>query len=167
MTLQIREATPEDFDAIWPIFAEIAKRGDTYGYEPDTPRETARRLWMTLPRATFVCESHNEILGTYYLKTNNDGPGAHVCNCGYMVSESARGMGLATAMCEHSQSVARELGYLAMQFNFVAASNAGAVRLWKKLGYGVVGTLPKAFRHPQEGFVDAYVMYKWLHGPAQ
>jgi ribosomal protein S18 acetylase RimI-like enzyme len=79
-----------------------------------------------------------------------------------MVSNLARGKGLATTMCEHSQSIARELGYQAMQFNFVAASNSGAVRLWEKLGFEKVGCLPKAFNHPNQGFVDAYVMYKWL-----
>ncbi|MFT6908826.1 MAG: ribosomal protein S18 acetylase RimI-like enzyme [Oleiphilaceae bacterium] len=79
-----------------------------------------------------------------------------------MVSNIARGKGLATLMCEHSQSVAIELGYKAMQYNFVAASNDGAVRLWSKFGFEIVGRLPKAFNHPQEGYVDALVMYKWL-----
>ena len=65
-------------------------------------------------------------------------------------------------MCEHSQAVAVELGYQAMQFNFVAASNEGAVRLWTKLGFDTVGCLPKAFHHTTNGYVDALVMYKWL-----
>jgi len=79
-----------------------------------------------------------------------------------MVYNSARGRGLATLMCEHSQSVAIELGYEAMQYNFVAASNDGAVRLWSKLGFEIVGRLPKAFNHPLKGYLDALVMYKWL-----
>ena len=96
------------------------------------------------------------------MKINQAGPGNHVCNCGYMVSHLARGKGLATSMCEHSQEVARELGYKAMQFNFVASSNEGAVRLWDKLGFRTVGRLPNAFNHPVKGYVDALVMYKWL-----
>lgn len=79
-----------------------------------------------------------------------------------MVSPSARGKGLATAMCEHSQQVAKELGYRAMQFNFVVSTNVGAIKLWKKLGFNIVGQLPKSFKHPSQGFVDALVMYKWL-----
>jgi ribosomal protein S18 acetylase RimI-like enzyme len=117
---------------------------------------------MHLPRKTFVAHEEGKILGTYYLKTNQAGPGSHVCNCGYMVSSTARGRGLATAMCEHSQKVAVALGYKAMQFNFVATSNAGAVRLWTKLGFETVGRLPSAFNHPSQGYVDALVMYKWL-----
>ena len=103
------------------------------------------------------------ILTVYALfKTNQAGPGSHVCNCGYMVSTNARGKGLATSMCEHSQRIAAELGYKAMQFNFVAVTNEGAVRLWKKLGFETVGRLPMAFNHPTHGYVDALVMYKWL-----
>ena len=79
-----------------------------------------------------------------------------------MVADAARGRGLATAMCEHSQQVAIELGYQAMQFNFVASTNTGAISVWERLGFKIVGRLPKAFEHPIEGFVDAWVMYKWL-----
>lgn len=158
----IREATEQDFDAIWPIFHEIVAAGETYAYDRDTSWDEARRIWLHVPRQTFVVEVDGRILATYFLKTNQAGPGSHVCNCGYMVSSKARGMGLATAMCEHSQKVAAELGYRAMQFNFVASSNEGAVRLWQKLGFETVGRLPRAFNHPTLGFVDALVMYKWL-----
>ena len=117
---------------------------------------------MQLPRKTYVAEEKGQILGTYYIKTNHPGPGSHVCNCGYMVSSRARGRGIATSMCEHSQEIAIKLGYKAMQFNLVAASNDGAVRLWTKLGFDTVGRLPKAFNHPSKGYVDALIMYKWL-----
>ena len=158
----IREATQEDFDQIWPIFHEIAVAGETYAYARDTTKEQARHLWMEYPRQTFVAEEDSRILGTYYLRTNYDGPGAHVCNCGYMVDAAARGRGLATSMCEHSQQEALKLGYKAMQFNFVAASNTDAVGLWTRLGFATVGRLPRAFNHPALGLVDALVMYKWL-----
>ena len=160
--MKIREATREDFDAIWPIFHEIVSRADSYGYPADTAKEQAFRLWMEMPRLTFVAAEDGQVLGTYYLKTNQGGPGDHVCNCGYMVSSSARGRGIATAMCQHSQRIAKALGYKAMQFNLVASTNAGAVKLWTKLGFETVGRLPKAFRHPAQGYVDALVMYKWL-----
>ncbi len=158
----IRAATEQDFDAIWPIFHEIVAAGETYAYDPNTNREEAHKIWLHTPRQTFVAEVDGRILGTYYLKTNQAGPGSHVCNCGYMVASRARGLGVATAMCEHSQKVAVELGYQAMQFNFVASSNEGAVRLWHQLGFETVGRLPKAFNHPTKGYVDALVMYKWL-----
>ena len=160
--MQIREATETDFEEIWPIFHEIVAAGETYPYPQNTSKSEANRLWMHLPRKTYVAEEEGQILGTYYIKTNQTGSGSYVCNCGYMVSSKARGKGLATSMCEHSQRIAIELGYKAMQFNFVAVSNHGAVILWNKLGFDTVGCLPLAFNHPTQGYVDALVMYKWL-----
>jgi len=158
----IREATPADMTAIWPIFHEVIAAGTTYGCAQTASQADAENLWFKLPLKTYVIEVAGEVLGTYYIKANQEGPGNHVSNCGYMVSPSARGRGLATAMCLHSQQVAKELGFLAMQFNFVASSNEGAVRLWQRCGLEIVGRLPKAFCHPEKGYVDAFVMYKWL-----
>lgn len=140
-----------------PVF----RAGETYAVDRDISEEAARKMWMSDPAATFVAQD-GEILATYYIKTNHKGAASHVCNCGYVTSAAARGRGLATAMCEHSQSQARALGYRAMQFNLVLASNAGAVALWQKLGFDIVGTLPGAFDHPALGIVDAHVMWKTL-----
>lgn len=160
--MSIREANIEDFDKIWPIFNEVVSKGETYSYPKETTKDEAKKLWMEIPKVTFVYEESNEILGTYYIKTNNYGGGSHICNCGYMVSPNARGKGVATKMCEHSQQVAKEFGYKGMQFNFVVSTNISAIKLWLKLGYDKVGTLPKAFNHPNKGYVDAFVMYKWF-----
>ncbi|MGP1716906.1 MAG: N-acetyltransferase family protein [Methylophilus sp.] len=164
--MHIREATLADFDQIWTIFQPIVAAGETYAYPRDTTRAQAITFWMEMPRKTFVAEENGTILGTYYIKTNQLGGGDHVCNCGYMVSPAARGLGLASSMCVHSQEIAKSLGYKAMQFNFVASTNEGAVRLWTKLGFETVGRLPKAFHHPSKGYVDALVMYKWLSAVA-
>ncbi len=103
-----------------------------------------------------------EIVGTYYLRANNKGGGAHVANCGYMVAAAATGRGVARAMCVDSLERARARGFTAMQFNFVIASNERAVRLWQACGFAIVGRLPGAFRHPRLGAVDAYVMHRTL-----
>jgi L-amino acid N-acyltransferase YncA len=158
--MEIKEASIQDFDLIWPIFHEVAKAGETYAFRTDTSKEEALNIWVKTPRKTYIALDDGEVIGTYYLKTNHAGPGDHVCNCGYMVAASASGKGVATAMCEHSQTMAKALGYKAMQFNFVASTNTGAVCLWQRLGYDIVGRLPKAFNHSTKGFVDALVMYK-------
>ncbi len=160
--LAIRKAEPSHHDDIWAIFHEVVSKGDTYAFSPETGRQEALQIWIERPTATYVAELGGKIVGTYFIKPNQPGLGAHVCNCGYMVTGSARGQGAATAMCLHSQEEARRMGFLAMQFNFVVSTNTGAVRLWQKHGFEIVGTLPKAFEHRQLGFVDAYVMNKWL-----
>jgi len=160
--ITIRFAREDDFATLWPILRGVIRAGDTYTIEPGLTREAVRALWMDTPRATYVAEIAGEVQGTYTIKTNQPGGGAHVCNCGYMVAPAARGRGLARAMCLHSQDEARAMGYLAMQFNFVVETNAGAIALWEDLGFETVGRLPRAFRHPEAGLVDARVMYKWL-----
>ncbi len=160
--MQIQSATTQDFDNFWPTFQQIAQSGDTYAYPINITKQQAKKIWMETPARTYVAKLNGEVLASYYIKTNHAGPGAHVCNCGYMVAASARGKGLATILCEHSQQVALELGYKAMQFNFVASSNESAVKLWQKLGFEIVGRIPAAFEHPKLSYVDAFVMYKWL-----
>ncbi|MEO1306435.1 MAG: N-acetyltransferase [Pseudomonadota bacterium] len=160
--MELRQATEEDWPRIWPIFRSIVREGDTYTYDPAISEEAALGIWMSAPRRTYICTDGADTLGTFYIKTNQGGGGAHVCNCGYMVGKEARGKGLARKMCLHSQDVARELGYRAMQFNFVVSSNQAAVHLWEDLGFETVGRLPQAFEHPEHGLVDALVMYKWL-----
>jgi ribosomal protein S18 acetylase RimI-like enzyme len=160
--ISIRKATSHDFESIWLFFEAIARAGETYAYARDINKESAFSLWLEQPRTTFVAEIEGRIVGSYYIKTNNSGPGSHVCNCGYMVADEARGRGVAREMCLHSQTLAKRLGYRAMQFNFVASSNVAAVALWSKLGFATVGVLPLAFEHPVLGFVDAFVMHKPL-----
>lgn len=163
MTVSIRLFEKSDWPFLWPILRDTFSRGDTYTFPPDASEDEIFTAWIKTPTSTLVaCDDSGQILGSYYIKPNQLGNASHVCNCGYVVSELARGRGIASLMCEHSQSTAVELGFLAMQFNFVVSTNNGAVRLWQKLGYDIVGTLPRAFRHPQAGLVDAFVMYKWL-----
>lgn len=128
-----------------------------------SPRMLPRDYWVTDAKATYAAEDADKILGTYYITTNQPGGGAHICNCGYVAAPQARGQGLAAQICEHSQTEASALGYKAMQFNFVLASNTGAVKLWHRLGFETIGTIPDAFVHPQQGMVDAHVMYKRLN----
>ena len=164
--LIIRPARAGDFDALWPILRAVFRAGDTYAVDPDLTRAAARDYWMVRPRATYVALGGGRPVGSYYIRTNQPGGGAHVCNCGYVVAARARGQGIAARMCEHSQIEARRLGYAAMQFNFVVATNEGAIRLWTRLGFATVGRLPGAFRHPEAGPTDALVMYKRLEGGA-
>ena len=160
--ITIRPATDADFEAIWPLLRDVFRAGETYAVDPQISKAAAHDYWVAQATATYVAVAGDEVVGTYYIKTNQPGGGAHICNSGYVVAPAARGQGLAGQMCIHSQDAARALGYRAMQFNFVLASNAGAVRLWHKLGFETVGTIPDAFDHPTEGMVPAYVMIKSL-----
>ena len=162
MTL-VRRYQDSDWPNVWPLLQATFEAGDTYAYSPQSTEAEIHKAWVELPTATYVAlNAQGLLLGTYFIKPNQPGLGAHVCNCGYVVSPAAQGQGVASAMCTHSQAEAVALGFLAMQFNLVAASNERAVRLWQRLGFAVVGTLPRAFRHQRLGLVDALVMFKTL-----
>lgn len=163
MSPTIRPFKSEDWPAVWRLLQATFASGDTYAYSPESTEAEIRQVWIEAPLATWVvCNSAGSLIGTYKLQANQPGLGAHVANCGYVVAPAARGQGVAAQMCEHSQMEARRLGFRAMQFNLVVASNTGAVRLWQKLGFRIVGTLPGAFAHRQLGYVDAHVMFKSL-----
>jgi L-amino acid N-acyltransferase YncA len=162
--LMIRQASDEDADAIWGIFHTVVAHGDTYVFEPDTPRQEALAYWFTPTTRTYVAESNSIVVGTYILRPNRPGLGSHIANAAFMVSPDARGLGVGYAMGQHCLAEARSLGYRAMQFNFVVSTNETAVRLWERLGFRIVGTLPGAFQHLTRGYVDAYVMFRSLEG---
>ncbi len=143
----IRRYREEDWPQLWSILRTTIASGDTYAFPPDSTPEEIKTLWIEGALATYVACSEGTIIGSYKIQPNQPGLGSHVCNCGYVVSPAARGRGVAASMCEHSQSEAVRLGFLAMQFNLVVVTNVDAVYLWKKLGFQIVGTLPNAFRH--------------------
>ncbi len=158
----IRETNPNDSDAIWKILEPVIRGGDTYTLPQDMNREEALAYWNSAGHEVFVVVENGEILGTYYLRANQKGGGAHVANCGYMTAPWAIGRGVARAMCRHSLEHAKARGFRAMQFNFVVSSNERAVRLWEKMGFEIAGRLPAAFMHPKLGPIDALVMYRKL-----
>jgi len=160
--IEIRKAVETDWNEIWQIVHEVFSRGDTYAYAPETDKEQGHKIWMDSPTVTYAAVEGEAILGIYYIKPNQPGLGAHVCNAGYMVGSNARGKGIGRSMCAHSLKEAVKLGFGAMHYNLVAVTNVYAIQLWKDMGFEISGTLPKAFNHKTKGLVDAYVMYQLL-----
>lgn len=160
--MSVRPATLEDHGPIWEILEPMIRRGDTYTLPRDMSRQHALEFWFAAGHEVFVWEQDGAILGTYFLRANQGGGGAHVANCGYVTAARAQGKGIARAMCLHSLERAKQRGFRAMQFNFVVSTNERAVKLWRDLGFEIVGRLPGAFEHPEHGFVDALVMFRQL-----
>lgn len=158
----VRAAQPDDADAIWRILEPTIRAGETYPLPRDMGERDALAYWFSAGHAVFVAEDAGRIVGSYYLRANTTGGGAHVANCGYMTAQDCFGRGVARAMCAHSLEEARRRGFRAMQFNLVISTNERAVRLWQAMGFAIVGRLPSAFEHPIHGFVDALVLFQSL-----
>jgi len=158
----IRPATTADAAAIWRIFQAVVTPGDTYSFTRETTEREAVAYFLGPGITSFVAEDEGQVLGMYKLIPNRIGRGSHVANASFMVDPNAQGKGAGRALGEHCLDEARRQGYEAMQFNFVVSTNTVGVNLWKKLGFEIVGTLPRAFRHATLGDVDAYVMHRFL-----
>jgi L-amino acid N-acyltransferase YncA len=158
----VRPALPADRPSIWRVLEPTIRAGETWALPRDMTEEAALAYWFAPGHAVHVAEEDGKVLGTYFLRANQIGGGAHVANCGYMTAHDAFGRGVARAMAEHSFAAARARNFTAMQFNYVVASNERAVRLWHGVGFATVGRLPGAFRHPSLGLVDVLVMFRTL-----
>ncbi|MEV8455078.1 GNAT family N-acetyltransferase [Streptomyces sp. NPDC052095] len=159
--MMIREATPEDWSAIWPFFHEIVAAGETFTYPPDLGQEEARSWWLLqAPNRTVVAvDAEGTVLGTAKMNNNQMGNGAHIASASYMVDPAHAGRGVGRALCEHTLEWARAEGFRAMQFNAVVETNVHAVGLYRSLGFEILGTLPEGFEHPREGFVGLHIMH--------
>jgi len=160
--IAIRAAIESDKTAIWNIINAVISTGETYVFDPETPRDEMLDYWFAPDKHVYVAEQDGEIVGTFWLKPNYPGLGSHVCNAAYMVSPEASGKGIGRQLAEFSLDEARRLGFKAMQFNFVVKSNTAAVRLWQSIGMEIIGEIPDAFDHRELGLTNAYVMYRKL-----
>jgi GNAT superfamily N-acetyltransferase len=160
----VRDATAADWPAIWPFLRRIVTAGETFCWDRDIAEGDARAYWMHEPpgRTVAAVDEEGAVVGTAELHANQGGPGGHVANAGFMVDPDHAGRGVGRALGEHVLGRARADGYRAMQFNAVVETNAGAVALWRSLGFEVLATVPEAFDHPVHGYVGLLVMYRRL-----
>ncbi|WP_149184171.1 GNAT family N-acetyltransferase [Streptomyces sp. TRM49041] len=162
--MEIRDAVPDDWPAIWPFFHRIVAAGETFTFPTDLGPEDGRDWWLLkAPNRTVVAvDEAGTVLGSAKMNSNQAGNGAHIASAGYMVDPARGGRGVGRALVEHTLEWARAAGFRAMQFNAVAETNRHAVRLYEDLGFRIVGTVPGAFHHPTRGYTGLHIMYKAL-----
>ena len=133
--IRVREATAEDWPAIWPFLRRIIAAGETYCWDPATGEEQARAKWFPAPpgRTVVAVDADGRVVGTAETHPNQGGPGGHVANAGFMVDTDHAGRGIGRALA-----------------------------LWRSLGFEVLTTIPEAFDHPTAGLVGLHVMHRRL-----
>ena len=166
---QVLPATEADWPGIWAIFHDVVQGQDTYAYAPDMPEADAKNMWSGAGKYStgaqaFVVKDGANIVGTFSLRANHFGQGGHVANAAYMVHKDYRRQGVARALCQFSLAEAKRQGFKSMQFNYVVSTNTTAVNLWQSLGFTIIGISPKSYKHGQLGYVDIYIMHRFLDG---
>jgi len=159
----IRQATDQDWPRIYPFYAAIMAEGKTYAFPEGQSLDEARPWWMEPPPGqTVVAEDQGVILGSAKMSANRPGRGSHVATASFLVDPACQGRGVGRALGEYVLSWCRSAGFKSIQFNAVVESNTAAVRLWQSLGFRIIGTVPSAFDHPEDGLVGLHIMFRDL-----
>jgi GNAT superfamily N-acetyltransferase len=167
--MEIRDARPEDWPAVWAFAAPIVASGEHFVWEADTPEERLRAYWIEkeAPASALVAvvddgTAEGRVAGIAEIHPNQPGRGSHIANAGFMVDPTVRGQGLGRALGEAALARAKADGFTAMQFNAVVATNTRAVDLWHSLGFRTLAVLPETFRHPSQGMVGMHLKFREL-----
>jgi ribosomal protein S18 acetylase RimI-like enzyme len=160
----IREATGDDWSAIWPFLQRDIAAGETFCFDRDMTEDNARQAWFPQPpgRTVVAVDNQGAVVGIATIRPNHGGPAAHVANASFLVDPEYAGRGIGRALGAHILDQACADGYRAMKFNAVVETNIRAVALWRSLGFEVLTTIPEAFHHPVDGYVGLHIMYRRL-----
>ena len=161
--ISVRPVAANDRHRVVAIARELVRAADTYAFDPEVGDDELWAYFAPSRRGDgFVADVDDEVVGTFVIRPNQPGPGSHVANASFAVASDARGMGIGRRMGEAALELAADLGYLAMQFNIVVATNEPAVLLSRSLGFDIIGTVPDGFRLPDGRLVDHHVMHRSL-----
>lgn len=148
----------EDENSLYEIFREVVDSGSQFPYEHSSNQEFQRQF-IDAQSHVYVCHSSSgEVVGGFYIRSNFSGRSNHIANAAYMVRGSHRGQGIGTLLVKASLHIAKDLGFKSMQFNMVFSENTVATKLYKKLGFKVIGTIPQGIRNPDGSYQDGYIM---------
>ncbi|MBS0629659.1 MAG: MarR family transcriptional regulator [Verrucomicrobia bacterium] len=153
----------KDKSQLYEIFKEVVDSGLQFPYESSSVQEFNRQFFAPGTQV-YVCRTlDGQVVGGFYLRSNYPGcRSSHIANAAYMIKESYRGKGIGSLIIKASLHFAKDLGYHTMQFNMVLSKNVQAIKLYEKLGFSIVGTLPNAIRNLDGSYQDGYVMSRPL-----
>ena len=133
----------DEHDQLFELFEAIVEAREGFPHAAPLTREVFESTWLAPGVTPVVARSDGRLLGAYFLKANFAGRGSHIANAGYAVSQDARGRGIGSMLVEDSIRRAPGLGFDAIMFNFVFASNP-ARKLYASLGWREIGRIPDA-----------------------
>ena len=158
MDIIIRKYSDNDLGAMTKIWNHIVKEGQYFPQENGLSIKEAA-AFFTEQTFTGVAEEDGAIVGLYILHPNNIGRCGHIANASYAVKADQRGKRIGEKLVVHSLEMAKAAGFRIMQFNAVVANNKGAIRLYKKLGFKELGTIPGGFKMDDDTFMDIIPFY--------
>lgn len=168
--IELDRMNPPEKDGVRELLNAVILEGKTYPQEQPLSESEFAAYWLSSD--AFVVRAvgddktsaPGEVLGAFYLKPNFPGRCSHICNAGFIVQPRWRGEGIGRLMGEAMLDIATSLGYEAVMFNLVFASNIPSINLWQSLGFQTIGRIPNAARLADGQMVDALMLYRPLRG---
>jgi len=133
----------DQLEPLFVLFGEVVASGDGYPHSPPLTRTAFEETWVRPVTLVVAAEQDGGLVGAYYLKPNSPGRASHIANAGYVVDAAHRGGGVGELLVGDSIWRAPLVGFDAIQFNLVFASNP-ARRLYERLGWVEIGRVPRA-----------------------
>lgn len=141
----IREYREKDLTEMIAVWNEVVEEGVAFPQTVPLNAGTGAAFFAS-QSYTGVAEAEGKVVGLYILHPNNIGRCGHICNASYAVLSAARGKHIGEALVTDSLRTGKALGFRIMQFNAVVESNLRARRLYERLGFQPLGTIPGGFR---------------------
>lgn len=157
MDVIIREYTEHDLEEMLRIWNDVVEDGIAFPQENTLDAESGAEFFA-LQSYTGVADADGELLGLYILHPNNIGRCGHICNASYAVMKEERGNQIGEQLVIDSIAKGKELGFRVLQFNAVVESNIQARRLYDKLGFTQLGSIPGGFRM-KDGYYENICPY--------
>ncbi len=163
MSIRIKAYEKKDLESAVMIWNQVVREGVAFPQTEPLTHESGQ-IFFEEQSFTGIAydEESEEIVGLYILHPNNVGRCGHICNASYAVRADARGQRIGELLVKHCMEKGRELGFRILQFNAVVSSNTYALKLYKKLGFIQLGTIPGGFLMKDGHYEDIILYYHEL-----
>lgn len=159
--MKIRAFEDKDLPQMAEIWNTVVREANAFPQKECLDEEGARSFFGA-QSFTAVAEDEEGIKGLYILHPNNVGRCGHLCNASYAIRKDCRGQHIGEQLVRHCLEKGKELGFRVLQFNAVVCTNAAAIRLYEKLGFTRLGTIPGGFELADGSYTDIIAYYKVL-----
>lgn len=162
--MKVQRLSADDWQTVRALRLAALKTDPTsFATSYEVSRMMAETEWrdMMVARQYFAALDDDEPIGLAALRLDDGESFRHravVLNL--YVDPIARGKGVGTLLLTHLAEVALAQGILQLELG-VNAESKGAIRLYEKNGYTVIGTMPRGFR-VQNRFFDEVHMVRLL-----
>ena len=158
----VRPYAEGDVPAMVNIWNEVVSDGVAFPQEDFLNLGTGRAFFAAQTHCGVAADEHGAICGLYILHPNNIGRCGHICNASYAVAGAKRGLHIGEALVSDCLLQGKKHGFRVLQFNAVVASNTHARRLYERLGFVQLGTIPGGFRMKDGTYEDICPYYHTL-----